>query len=190
MLFGVVLLDIQTNIMDAIISIGLNELIDDIKVKIDFTQNTINVINQIKIKNESKKERKNLAIAFYTNKMMSHKTEKLIIETIIKQNVRLLPILKARYADHIVEVMFNGETLVKQNIIEERLYKDICEECGAKSILINQLIDLTCLVVASEIKEEEEQHEESEEQAPEPIYDVDPNATDVEICAFFTNIQS
>jgi hypothetical protein len=36
----------------------------------------------------------------------------------------------------------------------------------------------------------EDQEEDQEDQAPEPIYDVNPNATDVEICASFTNLLS
>ena len=40
------------------------------------------------------------------------------------------------------------------------------------------------------IQTEERVEHEDEEQAPEPIYDVNPNATDVEICASFTNLLS
>ena len=36
----------------------------------------------------------------------------------------------------------------------------------------------------------QDDEEEEEEQAPEPIYDVSPTATDVEICASFTNLLS
>ena len=43
--------------------------------------------------------------------------------------------------------------------------------------------------IEEQVEHEEVEHEE-EEQAPEPIYDVNPNATDVEICASFTSLLS
>ena len=33
-----------------------------------------------------------------------------------------------------------------------------------------------------------EEEENEEEEAPEPIYDINPNATDIEICNAFTNL--
>ena len=149
-----------------------------------------------------------------------HRLMKLVVQAVLKYNKILLPILKERYANALVENMFVMDNCVKENILPERMYLEFCKNIG--KYLTNDIYELIDAVTVDEDKKpksfiiegsggnieiiihedvgiyehddedssEEEEQEEEEEQAPEPIYDVNPNATDVEICASFTNLLS
>ncbi len=132
------------------------------------------------------------------------RVKKLILQTCLKQNIKLLPILRERYANDVVDCMAYHQELIKKSVISEQIYIHYCKISSAETNALNNVIshaldrdiekvkiieiDINSIIIQNE--DEDEDEDEEEEQAPEPIYDVNPNAIDVEICAFFTNIQS
>jgi hypothetical protein len=159
----------------------------------------------------------------FTIIIKTERLHKLIFQAVLKKNKILLPILKERYANSVVDVMHQHEKMVKKNYIPEELFIDYCNSSGETTNNINKLItdvmnegqqqfrlfavDEDGNITESNLEDSDEdrypdsdedssedssedQEEDQEDQAPEPIYDVNPNATDVEICASFTNLLS
>ena len=158
---------------------------------------------------------------YFIAKIKFHRLTKLVFQAVLKYNKILLPILKERYANALVDAMFAMDNCVKATILPEKMYLEFCKVIGKD--FTNDMYKLIDAVIVDEEKkpksviieygagnieiiihegdgiyehddedssEEEEEDEEEEEQAPEPIYDVSPTATDVEICASFTNLLS
>jgi hypothetical protein len=102
--------------------------------------------------------------------MLIHSTrlEKLIFQAILKQNKILLPILKERYANVMVDCMTHHQEMVVKDLMTESMFYEYCDDAAAKTNLLNSLISETLeyfgvsaeeLASGSESEEEEEEEE-------------------------------